>query len=763
MNTYIYPDTNSSELKKNYMWKKYYSPLLNQRGNWRQLPYNTPITDIDLVYSPTPKLNRGGKITGSIYDMVNIVSDKTVMNNKLLQGKTQKYLPIMYFLNSLSIRKIDINNINKLLNDTSTFYYLKNPSGSIGHGLYIVKSFDDIKDILSKNPAITSWLLSENIPSYLYKRVGSYQPNGLIYNENIGHVGRLKYFILFKIDSSEKSVYMYNKSIYEIAPEEFTKDSKDLGQNLVIGLGPSLRRSLKNNYSKNYNIDPDFAFDPVTVFGDKYFSIILPQLSKITSEIFKVTNNELNCKNSLLYNDGFRSCFHFASVDIIITPQLKCYFLEINTRPSMDRPLYQSIMNYPSMIDGVIQITIDPYFPPKINPGYHLTWDKISEIKMVKNKNTFYVSPTLKLSKEIKKLFQLRKKWEEVIYPKFILPKHSIDFLAKRELKDPSNDILFKKGLIINKIHTINNYMGNKKTMYDILSHEPKALPFLPLTVTFNIDDDYETLVERAMVHSQTWILKPSVGLQGTGIYISNNYNKIIEYIKLTTGYSEWVLSQYIDNPYLLKLSKTGHGVKFNDKIGRKTHIRLYVLITKIKGKSHIYLYKHNLIFCAVQEYKKNDLTNIYSNLTNLYVASKYYNEVLNINGSDAYKDLSLPFETTIKTRYGEKFYKNKIFSQIQSMLEIILGQFKIYLKCNNSKTTDNKGCFQYIALDVMPDKDFNLFLLEINSRPGMNAPLYHWGDLSNFSNSLLKKTIDVENNNKTNISNKEDGFIFIK
>ena len=62
-----------------------------------------------------------------------------------------------------------------------------------------------------------------------------------------------------------------------------------------------------------------------------------------------------------------------------------------------------------------------------------------------------------------------------------------------------------------------------------------------------------------------------------------------------------------------------------------------------------------------------------------------------------------------------------------------------------------------------MPDKDFNLFLLEINSRPGMNAPLYHWGDLSNFSNSLLKKTIDVENNNKTNISNKEDGFIFIK
>ena len=51
----------------------------------------------------------------------------------------------------------------------------------------------------------------------------------------------------------------------------------------------------------------------------------------------------------------------------------------------------------------------------------------------------------------------------------------------------------------------------------------------------------------------------------------------------------------------------------------------------------------HNLIFCAVAEYRFNDLKYEYSNLTNLHLGSIYYNKILKKDGKQAYKDLSFP------------------------------------------------------------------------------------------------------------------------
>jgi len=58
-----------------------------------------------------------------------------------------------------------------------------------------------------------------------------------------------------------------------------------------------------------------------------------------------------------------------------------------------------------------------------------------------------------------------------------------------------------------------------------------------------------------------------------------------------------------------------------------------------------------------------------------------------------------------------------------------------------------------------MPDDNFNLYLLEINAFPGMNAPEYHWNGLDNYLKSLLNKTVDVIN--KKDLNN--NGFILIK
>ena len=320
--------------------------------------------------------------------------------------------------------------------------------------------------------------------------------------------------------------------------------------------------------------------------------------------------------------------------------------------------------------------------------------------------------------------------------------------------------------IVMRKILTLNNYFGNKKTMYDILSNDPRSFNFLPLTATFNtVESDWRNVILHAMKYSpklKTWILKPAEGLQGRDILISSNSDEVIKFIIKNSKYSDWVLSQYIDNPFLLKPhGNPDSGVKFNDKIGRKTHIRIYVLVTKINGKVHVYLYDHSLIFCAAAEYNYNDLKNEYSNLTNLSLGSTYYNKVLKKDGKQAYKELSHPLKETIYKLFGKKFYKNVVFAQIKKMLEIIFENSNInYLQCDNkcpNICTANKGCYQYIAIDIMPVDDFKLYLLEINGGPGLNAPKYHWGGTEHFIESILSKVDSLMYN-----CEEDNGFIKI-
>ena len=318
---------------------------------------------------------------------------------------------------------------------------------------------------------------------------------------------------------------------------------------------------------------------------------------------------------------------------------------------------------------------------------------------------------------------------------KFIINKKHVKY---------NNDIIFSK------ILTLNHYLGNKKIMYDILSNDPIAFNFLPLTAPFNvIESDYINVIKHAMNYTpliKTWILKPAVGLQGKDIFISDKSDEMIEFVKSKPEYKDWVISQYIDNPFLLKLSgKPRSGVIYNDTIGRKVHIRIYVLVTRINEETHIFLYNHNLIFCAVAEYRFDDLKYEYSNLTNLHLGSIYYNKILKKDGKQAYKDLSFPLIETVESLFGPNFYNKIVLPQLKTMLIVIFENSKDnFLKCDKycTKNSDcnDRGCYQYIAIDIMPNTNFKLILLEINGNPGLNAPNYHWGGTETFKNNILEK-----------------------
>ena len=77
------------------------------------------------------------------------------------------------------------------------------------------------------------------------------------------------------------------------------------------------------------------------------------------------------------------------------------------------------------------------------------------------------------------------------------------------------------------------------------------------------------------------WIVKPSNSCQGRGIFITSNFEEIPEKTEL-------VVSQYIDNPLLLK------GLKFD--------LRIYVAVTCF-NPLRIYIYKEGLGRFATRQY----------------------------------------------------------------------------------------------------------------------------------------------------------------
>jgi hypothetical protein len=719
-----------------------------------------------------------------MYNTAKILGNKYLLTKQILSEiEDPVYIPRTVFikkaeiLNNIGNRQLLTEFIKSKYKNTNTFYYLKASVGSNSASVFIVNNISEVVDILLEYFPLdgwkVDWLLSENIDSYLYKRKGKYSPDGINFNEKYGHKGQFKFFLIFKNDSVSREVHLYSKACYALAPLEYTGDSRSLGQNLVTGLGE--RSNLRDfvDVPEDYDIDSDYGFTGEKIFGKEYFTKILPQIIKITSELFKVVHDQLNCKNDFYYNKSFKSCFQLCSMDIIVDPQLNCYFLELNTKPDMIYKKYDTLLDFNGMVEGIIRICIDKYIKPKETNEIisENQWHLINSTHRDSSFKTFYARDTWRLSSKMKELFHIRSNWQEIIYPRELLPGYKIDFVGKRSIKNVDGettirDPIFENGVLISKISTLNDYLGNKKVMYDILSNDPRSFDFLPLTATFKTTDtNWKKMVEYAMSYSsnlKTWILKPAVGLQGKDIIISSNSTEVINYIK-SKYYVEWVLSQYIDNPFLLKLNgKAQSGNVFNDSIGRKIHIRIYVLITKINGKSSIYIYHSNLLFCAVKEYSYADLKDEYSNLTNLHLGSLYYDNVLGLNGKDAYKDLSYPVKEVLDELFGTTFYDKVVFPQLSRILEVVLDNSKEYLKCVNYSNKVSQGCFQYIAFDVMPDSDFKLFLLEINGRPGMNAPMYHWKSLKNFSNSMMNKTSDLILKDKNSPISKK-GFILIK
>ena len=651
-----------------------------------------------------------------------------------------------------------------------------------------------------------SWILSDFIESFLWKINKLYTPTLIpepfidkklnFIPDKKGRINSFRFFGLFSILNNEFTSYLYEDAYVEISSLELNNyNLNELDPTDTDSMYYSTYFNEKYSSKKFKEVQENKKIDKIqeAIFvgtfidfakivnennfplgKEKWNSVVIPGLYNILNTLTKKTKKYFSCMNEIKKGKG---CFSYFALDIIIDKNGKPFLLEINSRPFIgfadwfDKydPQRISTINVNTFLRSIIDIVLEK---PNKNTEKWLITNQISKFRKKSNSKMFIPfslglknTSTAKIYSNMYDLL-IKKKYKLFPYAKFI--NKSIGFtgltsLSKyliskiNELGDDKFEEIMKKiypkhakQMLLNKISNLGYYLGDKTILTDIINKKAFNEKIIPFSITIKKYEVYkiDEIFSKKDIYKKL-IIKPSEGQQGKGIYISNSLDELKKII-LISEYESYVISEYLDNPYLIKLNKTSteSGIIYNDKIGRKNHIRSYVLAIKKGNKIKIYLYSSSLIFCAVKEYGTcNNEDSNYCNLSNLYWASIYYNNVLKIDPDLAYKDLCGDYNNLIKQKD-----KKNILDQIKNIIRVVLTITKNELKCLN-----NTYCYQQIAFDFMINQEISelgilspkVYLLEVNATPGLKAPSYEWsknlGGIENYFDSIFNITLDTK------------------
>ena len=325
---------------------------------------------------------------------------------------------------------------------------------------------------------------------------------------------------------------------------------------------------------------------------------------------------------------------------------------------------------------------------------------------------------------------------------------------------------------IINRIFPLVVYLGNKAKLVERLknTYPDEWNSIIPFSFTINkqTQQDWKNIVrQNTQVYNSTWIVKPSLGLQGKGIKISKDIESLITHME-NSEENEWVISYYIDPPYLVE--------------GRKNHIRVFVLVHRNKqGYVNIYLMNRHLIFLAghpynedfgeyFKKYKLKDEVKVdffeYKNLTNLAKGSDFLKKYTTASKdfkkdkNFGYKILSGDAKEMINLDNSEGYYEKHLEPQIINIVDKTINAVGSDITCIQEGESTFEGCYHYVAFDIMFDKPENdnphAWLLEVNVNPGLKALTDVLGKKDGGMGGFLRSIINIvdpdTSKNRTNI-----------
>ena len=245
------------------------------------------------------------------------------------------------------------------------------------------------------------------------------------------------------------------------------------------------------------------------------------------------------------------------------------------------------------------------------------------------------------------------------------------------------------------------------------------------------------TVIEIPETHSggkNMWIIKAINLNRGMCIKIVNNYKKMFQILnKFKEGVNYDFTSTNIDNTDNKSSPNENKDKKDNfnprapiyscDKIiiqkyiekpllykGRKCDMRVWVLVTQ---NLKVYFFKEgHLKTCSIPFDINSE--NAYTHITN-YSFQKYneYFQKYEKGNEVPFYD----FQKFIDEQYPDKNYKlnENLYSQIKEIVSISMKSVKDQIDKNG-----NTYQFEIFGYDFMLDENFNLFLIEVNTNPGL-------------------------------------------
>ncbi|CAF4657120.1 unnamed protein product [Rotaria sp. Silwood1] len=283
---------------------------------------------------------------------------------------------------------------------------------------------------------------------------------------------------------------------------------------------------------------------------------------------------------------------------------------------------------------------------------------------------------------------------------------------------------------LLRKVH-LTRLLNNMRSLF------PNDFDFYPKTwflpeQTQQFKDDVRYIHQQDKKHNRsltTFIVKPSDGSQGEGIYLLRDPAHCI------VTNRQHVAQEYIDRPLLI------NGLKFD--------LRIYVVILNLYPLE-IFLYDEGLARFATIGYKAPSTENLhqtYMHLTN-YSLNKHsanYKHATNNQQTDGSKrKLSIVWTQLINIYGDEKIERTKtlITEMINKTILAILPELRVEYEFELPLgKKQNISCFQIVGFDIILTDHLKPILLEVNANPSLRIDF----DKENGAGRLIYQSSPID------------------
>ena len=207
-------------------------------------------------------------------------------------------------------------------------------------------------------------------------------------------------------------------------------------------------------------------------------------------------------------------------------------------------------------------------------------------------------------------------------------------------------------------------------------------------------------------VGKNTWLLKRTNLNRGRQIKIFSDLKSILNEIEASkTRYNHLIIQKYIEAPLL-----------YNN---RKFDIRIWVLFTFISRNYNleIYVFKEGHLKACSEPFNLNS-EDLYVHLTNYSVQKHNANfSKIEIGNEISFK----LFQDDLNKKNTGKNFKRDIYPKILKIIAITANSCK-----NKINILNRNNCFEIFGYDFILDENYEPFLLEVNTNPGLeeSSPL---------------------------------------